>query len=84
MKSEDCIFKEWNLKNIRMVNVILCGYRSWAIEIFSIISEHKNINIVHEIRDYDEYKSTEEQFDDNIDLILLTKYHHHLIYWIVL
>ena len=70
MKSEDCIFKEWNLKNIRMVNVVLCGYRSWAIEIFSRISEHKNINIVHEICDYDEYKSTEEQFDDNIDLIL--------------
>lgn len=53
-----------------MINVVLCGYRLWAREIFSKVSKHKNVNIVHEIHSYDEYKAIEGQFDDNIDLIL--------------
>lgn len=53
-----------------MINVILCGYRSWAKEIFDDISTHKNVNIIYKINNYEEYKNIEKQFEDNIDLIL--------------
>lgn len=54
-----------------MNNVILCGYREWAFEIFENISSHPKINIVDTITSNQQFKEEIRNFDSNsIDFIL--------------
>lgn len=53
-----------------MINVVLCGYRNWANEIFDEISNHKNINVLKRIKSNEEYTLAKDNFDKKIDLIL--------------
>jgi len=54
-----------------MNNVIFCGYREWAFEIFKKISNHPNLNVVSTITSNQEFKDKSQRFDSkNIDFIL--------------
>lgn len=55
---------------MKNLNVVFCGYRDWADEIFNVVANHKNINVKKIIKSYDEYKIFEEQPKSDIDLIL--------------
>ena len=49
------------------INVVCCGYRSWAINIINEITKNSRINIVHIFNSKNDYDSKIE----NIRIILL-------------
>ncbi len=54
-----------------MNNVILCGYREWAIQIFEKISAHPNLKVIATIKSNNEFKEQIRNFDpQKIDFIL--------------
>lgn len=54
-----------------MNNVILCGYREWAFEIFSRISKHPKLNILSIITSNQQFKDNIDKFEsENVDYIL--------------
>jgi methionyl-tRNA formyltransferase len=53
-----------------MINVIFCGYRDWANDIFDSIAKHPKINLIKSIKSIEQYNIEQSSFDDNIDLIL--------------
>jgi len=53
-----------------MTNLVLCGYRKWANQIFDEISNHPKVNILKRINSLEEYNTEKENFDERIDIIL--------------
>ena len=45
------------------INIVFCGYRSWAKNIINAVQRHQGINCVAKIFSYDEY----EHFVDNME-----------------
>jgi methionyl-tRNA formyltransferase len=52
------------------INVVFCGYREWAKEIFRALEKHNNINLKKVIKNFEEYKEFECNPLSNIDLII--------------
>ena len=53
-----------------MIKVVLCGYRNWALRIFDSISLISNVKILDIITSKEDYLSKENDFNDEIDIIL--------------
>jgi methionyl-tRNA formyltransferase len=54
-----------------MTNIILCGYRPWAFEIFDKISNHPKINIVQRFNSNEEFLSQIKNINSQqIDLLI--------------
>lgn len=53
-----------------MINIILCGYRSWALKIMEDIIQHPKVNCISVIHSNDEYHNEVASFGNNIDFIL--------------
>ena len=53
-----------------MINIIFCGYRSWANEIFDQISSHPKINILARFRSNEEFETNIKSIDSQTDIIL--------------
>ncbi len=52
------------------INVVFCGYRDWANDIFEEVEKHKQINVKKTIRTFKEYKEFEDNPIADVDLIL--------------
>lgn len=52
------------------INVVFCGYRSWANSIFEVVEKHNNINVKKTIKTFEEYKEFEAHPISDVDLIL--------------
>lgn len=52
------------------VNVVFCGYRNWAINIFNALEENSNIKVKKLITTIEEYKTFETEPIEDVDLIL--------------
>lgn len=52
------------------INVVFCGYRSWANSIFELVEKHNNINVIKTIKTLEEYKEFEAHPIRDVDLIL--------------
>jgi len=53
-----------------MINVIFCGYRTWAINIINGVKNNSKLNVISVIKSKEEYDSEIEQIGDDIDLII--------------
>ena len=53
-----------------IINVVCCGYRSWAINIINEITKNSRINIVHIFNSKNDYDSKIENINSKIDIIL--------------
>jgi len=52
------------------INVVCCGYRSWAINIINEIEKNSRINIVHIFNSKNDYDSKIENINSKIDIII--------------
>lgn len=52
------------------VNVVFCGYRNWANNIFDAIALHENINVKKVITTFEEYKEFEANPINDLDIVL--------------
>ncbi len=53
-----------------MLNIIFCGYRSWALSIIEDIIKHPKVNCIDVIHSNEEYHDKVNSFGKNIDFIL--------------
>lgn len=52
------------------INVVFCGYRNWAHNIFEAVAGHENIEVQKIITTFEEYKAFEAQPVIDADLVL--------------
>ena len=52
------------------MNVIFCGYRQWASDVFKELANHPKVNCIKIIKSNEEYLFHVDSFGDNIDFIL--------------
>ena len=53
-----------------MINVIFCGYRTWAINVINGLKNNSKLNVISIIKSKEEYDSEIEQIGEDIDLII--------------
>lgn len=54
-----------------MINVIFCGYRAWALDVFSYFTFNKSINILKIVKSQEEFLTNANEFSDQkIDIII--------------
>ena len=53
-----------------MINVVCCGYRSWAINVINEITKNPRINIVHVFNSKNEYDLKIQTIEVKVDVIL--------------
>ena len=53
-----------------MINVVCCGYRSWAINVINEINKNSRINIVHVFNSKNEYDLKIQTIEVKVDVIL--------------
>ncbi len=70
MIREDYILEELVIKKSKKLNVVLCGYRSWAVEIMDGLLNNPRVNIVAVIKTYEDYQANVNKWKNDIDFIL--------------
>ena len=53
-----------------MINVIFCGYRTWAINIINGLKNSPKLNVISIINSKEEYDSEVNQIGEDVDLII--------------
>jgi methionyl-tRNA formyltransferase len=53
-----------------MINVVCCGYRSWAINIISLIKDNPEIQLVHVIGSKKDYDAQIQTIGCKVDIVL--------------
>lgn len=64
------ILRKSDLNKNKMLKVVFCGYREWAVDIIKSVSNHPKIEVINFIKSYEEYKSSVNFFPDDIDMII--------------
>lgn len=71
MKKVAFLLKEFHLKLNKMINVIFCGYRTWALNVFNCFTLSNTVNVLKIIQNQEEFLENEIEFrDQSIDLII--------------
>ena len=53
-----------------MINIVCCGYRSWAINIINHIKNNPKINLLHVFNSNHEYNMKIQTIEEKVDVIL--------------
>ena len=53
-----------------MIKIVLCGYRDWAIRIIENVKNNKNVIVLAEFSNHDEFVANIQKFKKDLDFVL--------------